>query len=135
MADERDDVEALIQTAIDRAIWKNRIAGTGDLAAINRATTDAYNAREALRARLNETEGLRAKVAEEHAAGFAVSAEFERMRARAEAAEAESARYKAALQNIVECHAMAPELYTSDKDMADTFADKARNALKGAPDA
>jgi hypothetical protein len=54
---------------------------------------------------------------------------------RARLAEAEVARYKAALQNIVECHAMAPELYTSDKDMADTFADKARNALKGASDA
>lgn len=121
MADERDD-EALI-------------AAFSDAIRMDIGEPFVRKAREALRARLNETEGLRAKVAEEHAAGFAVSAEFERMRARAEAAEAESARYKAALQNIVECHAMAPELYTSDKDMADTFADKARNALKGAPDA
>lgn len=40
------------------------------------------------------------------------------------------AKLREALQNIVECHEMASEIYTNDTEMADNFADRARAALQ-----
>lgn len=138
--DERDDAEALIRNFSNATTRLDATKRYPYSQAVERQQEwDA--AREALRARLAETDALRAKVAEEHAAGFAVSAEFERMRVRAEAAEAEVARLRETLTEIRDRHIPdqpaaldIPELDYVRRQYAE-LRSMAWTALKGAPDA
>lgn len=56
-------------------------------------------------------------------ASEATTAQYDRLR------QQQCEAMERVLRNIVECYDMASELYTSDEEMADSFADKARAAL------
>jgi hypothetical protein len=179
IACKRDDAEALIDTleqtdmelalAVERENNWYTDGAAGKSAHVRHNFRRAKEAREALRARLAEADALRAKVARAEAAlrdykatmrALGVDVSFEYVEGiavaenwrneRAEAAEAENARYKAALEKISanSKDETDPDLSSEDSygNSGDVFWDGmrqadfhtatiARNALKGAPDA